>query len=560
MKSPAKTSTIANYMLRPMINRLYYGDNLDVLRQHVRDESVDLVYLDPPFNSARTYNILFAEQDGSRAAAQIQAFEDTWQWDQSAAAQYHEVVEAGGKVSEVMQAFRLFLGESDMLAYLAMMAPRLVELRRVLKPTGSLYLHCDPTASHYLKLLLDAVFGPENFKNDISWKRTTTKSDYRQGATNWARVHDVLLLYRRDTKTEGTFTQPFAPYSNDYVAEKYGSVDEEGRAFMLDNLTAPGAGSRGHPTYEFLGVTRYWRYNKEKMEKLYAEGRVVQPGPGKVPRYKRYLDEMPGIAIGDVWDDISAINSQAQERLGYPTQKPVALLERIITASSNEGDVVLDPFCGCGTTIEAAQKLGRSWIGIDVTHLAINLIKTRLRDAYGDAVRYEVIGEPTTVDDAEELAKTDPYQFQWWALGLVDARPAEQKKGADKGIDGRLYFHDEHRAGKTKQIILSVKAGHVTSSHVRDLVGVLQREQAEIGVLISFEQPTSPMRKEAASAGFYESPWGKHPRLQLLTVGELLEGKGIDYPRTAGVNRTFKRAPGQKKDSASQPHLFDDDA
>lgn len=292
------------------------------------------------------------------------------------------------------------------------------------------------------------------------------------------------------------------------------------------------------------------------MMKLDTQGRLEFPRkPDGRIQLRRYLDELPGMPLSNVWDDISPINSQAAERLGYPTQKPEALLERIISTSTNEGDVVLDPFCGCGTTIAAAQKLGRRWIGIDITHLAIGLIKTRLRDAYGDAVKYEVIGEPTTVEDAEALAQSDPYQFQWWALGLVGARGTEQRKGADKGIDGRVYFHDG--TPKTKQIVISVKAGKLHAPYVRDLEGVRNREKAEIGVLISFDEPTKPMRKEAASAGFYTSPWGTHPRLQLLTVAELLDGKGIDYPRTAGVNRTFRQAPRVKSKGEPHPELFD---
>ena len=525
-------------------NTLYYGDNLDILRRYVPDESVDLVYLDPPFNSKATYNVLFGEQDGSQAAAQIKAFDDTWTWDQAAAQAYQETVEAGGKVSQAMQAFRMLLGDSNMLAYLSMMAPRLVELRRVLKPTGSIYLHCDPTASHYLKVLMDSIFGPACYKNEISWRRTTTKGDYRQGATNWPRVRDVLLHYAKDAAIAGVFRQQFAPYSEAYVQTKYRYRDADGRQYRLDNLTAPGAGSRGHPQYEFLGVTRYWRYAKEKMEQLYAEGRIVQTRPGAVPSYKRYLDEMPGVAVGDSWDDISPINSQAKERLGYPTQKPEALLERIIEASCPHHGLILDPFCGCGTTVAVAERLNRRWIGIDITHLAIGLMKHRLRDAFGDEVEYEVIGEPVSLPDAQALADSDPYQFQWWALGLVGARPVEPKKGADKGIDGRLYFHDDAE-GETKQVILSVKAGHTGRSHMHELRGVVEREEAEIGVLITMQAPTQPMRREAASAGFYHSPgWNTdHPRLQILTVAELLAGQGIDMPPLRQVSTTYRKAP-----------------
>jgi DNA modification methylase len=521
------------------MNALYYGDNLDILRRYVTDESVDLIYLDPPFKSNQDYNVLFAEHSGERSAAQIKAFEDTWRWDQEAARAYHEIVESGHeRVSKVMQAFWTFLGPSDMMAYLSMMAARLIELRRALKPTGTIYLHCDPTASAYLRLLMDSIFTASDFQNEIIWKRTTTKNDYTQGATNWPRIHDVILCYSKDAPS-AKFTQPFTPLDEKYIESHYHLIDENGRQYQLDNLTAPGSGMRGHPKYEFMGVTRYWRYNKEKMEKLLAEGRVVQPRPGAVPRYKRYLDEMKGVALGDMWWDISAINSQAQERLGYPTQKPEALLERIIRASSNEGDVVLDPFCGCGTAIAVAQRLKRQWMGIDITHLAITLIKHRLLDAFGSGVQYNVIGEPASLPDAEELARQDPYQFQWWTLGLVGARPTEQRKGADRGVDGRLYFHDEPKV--TRQVIFSVKAGRTNVAHVRDLRGVLDREKAEIGVLITMEHPSQPMRSEAASAGFYKAPWGKeYPRLQLLTVDDLLSGKGVDFPRE---NVTFKKAP-----------------
>jgi DNA modification methylase len=529
----------------PAPNKLYYGDNLAVLRDYIPSQSVDLIYLDPPFNSRQDYNVLFAEKDGARSASQITAFKDTWEWNEEAARSYEQVVEAGGRVAEAMRAFRTLLGGSDMLAYLAMMAPRLVELRRVLKESGSIYLHCDPTASHYLKLLLDAVFGPECFRNEVIWKRSAPKNDYVQGATNWGRVHDTVFYFSRGANP--LFNQPFAPLDEEYIDSHYKLKDASGRHYQLDNLTAPGAGMRGHPTYEFLGVTRYWRYNKEKMQKLYDEGRVVQPSPGAVPRYVRYLDEMKGTAIGDTWTDIPPINSQAQERLGYPTQKPEALLERILRASSNEGDVVLDPFCGCGTTVQVAQKLNRRWIGIDITHLAIGLIKTRLDDAYGPGIRstYQVIGEPTDVAGAAQLAEENKYQFQYWALGLCGARPTEGiKKGADRGIDGRLYFHDDN-SGDSRQVIFSVKGGHnVGVSEVRDLIGVLQREKAEIGVYISFEEPTKPMQREAAEAGFYTSGDGsKYPRVQLLSIKDLIEGnKNVQRPLHVR-DVTFRKAP-----------------
>jgi len=542
-------------VVEPPGNILYYGDNLDVLRQHIPDESIDLVYLDPPFNSNASYNVLFAEQSGERSSSQIRAFEDTWRWDQAAAAAYETTVEAGGDVSRTMQAFRTILSTNNMLAYLAMMAPRLIELRRVLKQTGSLYLHCDPTASHYLKLLMDSIFGPEDFRNEIVWLRTLSKSLMtRKLPSN----HDVLLAYQKSDRAVWNEDAVFTPYAEDSLDEKtagkYKHRDATGRLYRLDSLINPNP-DRPNLTYEFLGITRVWRWTKERMQIAYDAGLVIQTKPGNVPQLKRYLDEQRGRPLGDVWSDIPPLNSQAAERLGYPTQKPQALLERIIAASCPPNGVVLDPFCGCGTTIAAAQRLGRRWIGIDVTVLATTLIKTRLRDAFGDAARFDTVGEPITLGDATELAASDPYQFQWWALDLVRARPMDEKKGADKGIDGRIYFHDEWQSGKTKQIILSVKAGKVQVQHLRDLRGVIDREDAQIGVLISLQTPTKPMRVEAASAGFYESPWGKHPRLQLLTVGELLDGGIIDMPPQQ-ANVTFKRAPKARAKPDESDPLF----
>ncbi len=277
-----------------------------------------------------------------------------------------------------------------------------------------------------------------------------------------------------------------------------------------------------------------------------------------MPRFKRYLDEQRGKPLGDVWTDIPPINSQAAERLGYPTQKPEALLERLISMTTRKGAVVLDPFCGCGTAVAVAQRLGRRWIGIDITHLAVTLIKKRLNDAFGKRAKYRVVGEPVSIEDAATLAGHDPYQFQWWALGLVNARPVEEKKGADQGIDGRIYFHDEIELGKTKQIVISVKSGHLQLSHLRDLRGVLEREDAQMAVLISMEPPTKAMRSEAAAAGFYKSPWGKHPRLQLLTIGELMRGAKVDYPPAGQVDATFKRAPRVREEMSEEVDFLGD--
>ncbi len=533
----------------PAPNQLYYGDNLDILRRYIPDESVDLIYLDPPFNSNASYNVLFAEHNGTQSAAQIKAFGDTWHWDQEAAKAYEKVVEGPNHtVSQAMQAFRTFLGQSDMMAYLAMMAPRLIELWRVLKGTGSIYLHCDPTASHYLKMLMDAIFGPVNFRNEIIWKRTSGHSD----AKRYGRVHDVLLYC---TRTEDpSWNDTYQPYDPGYVEQYYRYEDGDGRRFMSADLGAAGLTGGGYD-YEWKGVRRVWRCPQSTMERLEREGRIYYTKNG-IPRLKRYLDESKGLPVQDVWTDVESLRSWHQEKLGYPTQKPEALLERIIKASSNDGDTVLDPFCGCGTTIAVAQRLKRRWIGIDITHLAVALMKHRLKDMFGEDAEYEVIGEPVDLAGAKELAADDHYQFQWWALGLVGARPTEQKKGADKGIDGRLYFHDEPegKKTKTKQILFSVKSGHVSVADLRDLRGVLDREKAQIGVLISMERPTKPMRTEAASAEFYKSPWGSHPALQILTIEQLLKGKKIDCPPLSQVNRTFKKAPkakGKKQNQAS---------
>jgi DNA modification methylase len=537
-------------------NKLYFGDNLPILRQHIADESVDLVYLDPPFNSNANYNVLFKEKSGARSAAQITAFEDTWEWGEDAEETYFETIQKGGRLSDFLQAFRVLLGPSDMTAYLVMMAPRLQELHRVLKPTGSLYLHCDPTASHYLKLLLDSVFGGENYVNEITWKRTTAHSDAKQGRKGFGNVNDILLYYSKSETFK--FNPQYVPYGQSYIDTKYPYKDADGRRYGHWDMSGPGGAAKGNPYYELMGVTRYWRYSQAKMNELVAQGRIIQPSPGAVPRYKRYLDEMPGVPMQNLWDDISAINSQAQERLGYPTQKPETLLERIIKASSDEGDIVLDPFCGCGTTISVAERLHRKWIGVDITHLAITLIRHRLHDTHGSELcPYEVLGDPKDLASAQALAQEDRYQFQWWALALVDARPAQdvKKKGADSGIDGYINFVDD-TSGKAKRVIVQVKSGHVKAGDIRDLKGVLDREKAAIGAFITLEEASAPMKIEAVSAGFYESEYfkDKHPRIQILTIAELLAGKPLLYPRHK--IETFKQAERKPKSQGEQAGLF----
>lgn len=462
-------------------NVLYYGDNLNILRKYIPSDSIDLIYLDPPFNSKATYNILFKEPTGEPSEAQIAAFEDTWHWGDESERTFKEIVSsAPAKVGEMMTAFRKFIHENDMMAYLTMMCIRLLELKRVLKDTGSIYLHCDPTASHYLKILMDAIFGARNFQNEIVWHYTVGGKSLRR----FARKHDIILFY---TKSENfTFN---------------------GKAVGVPRKTG---------THSFGGKIGVDEHGRRYQDKRTKEGKY----------YRYYLDE--GKVPEDVWL-LESIQSQDKERLGYPTQKPEALLERIIKASSNEGDVVLDPFCGCGTTLVVAHRLNRKWIGIDITHLAISAMKWRLRRMF-PSIQYKVIGEPVDLAGARELAKQNKYQFQWWAVSLIGAQPyGNKKKGADTGIDGYLYFMDEK--DKVKRAIVQVKSGKVSVNLIRDLIGVVEREKAEIGVFLTLEPPTKQMLKEAISQGFYQSPLGKdYSKIQILTIEELLQGKKPDLP------------------------------
>ncbi len=530
-------------ILSGFMNRLYYGDNLTVLRGSIDDESVDLIYLDPPFNSQATYNVLFRSTAGEKSHAQIEAFGDTWHWGDEAELAFDGVMTGqNADAAEVLRSMRAFLRENDMMAYLSMMAVRLVELHRVLKQAGSMYLHCDPTASHYLKILIDSVFGVSNFRNEIIWKRSHAHSDSKQGARHYGRVTDTLLFYSKSQ--EPKWAPQFVPYDQAYVDRDYRRQDPDGRRYRIDNLQGPGGAEKGNPSYEVMGVTRYWRYSKEKMEDLICRGRVIQTRPGAVPQYKRYLDEMPGVPVQNLWDDLPAINNRSNEFLGYPTQKPLSLLERIINTSSSQGDVVLDPFCGCGTSTHAAQKLKRQWIGIDITHLAISLIEKRLKDAF-PGIKYEVHGTPKDLDGARNLAAVDKYQFQWWAVSLVNAVPfAGKKKGADSGIDGLIYFKPEGKT--TEKAIVSVKGGeNVNVAMVRDLAHVVDRENAKIGVFITLADSTGPMRTEAVKAGFYETLYGKYPKIQILTIRELFEGKQPNIPLVDAS--AFKRAPKEKQ-------------
>jgi DNA modification methylase len=511
-------------------NQLFFGDNYEVMRKYLADESVDLVYLDPPFNSQRNYNVLFKQKSSGEPNAQITAFGDTWTWSHDDEIMLRRLqVEAPSKVADAISAMYQLIGPSDMLSYLVMMTARLVELRRVLKPTGSLYLHCDPTASHYLKVILDAIFSPLSFRGEITWLRTTTHND----AKRWSPNSDIILYYG---KTDAVTWNPVhLPHSEQYLASKYRYVDPDGRRYRLDNMTSPNP--RPNLTYEWNGHApppNGWRYSRDKMAELDSEGRIWYPdSKDKRPQLKRYLDEQAGVVAGNVWTDIPPINSQAAERLGYPTQKPLALMERIIAASSNPGDVVLDPFCGCGTTVDAAQRLGRRWIGIDVSYLAIDLIETRLIGTYTSAITetFQIIGAPADVEGARAMFAQSPFEFERWAVTRVDGTPNEKQVG-DRGVDGIIRFPlDKHAQAR---VLVSVKGGKsLNPAMVRDLAGTIESQRdAVMGVLITIDPPTRGMLEAANLAGSYTSPLtGQvYPKVQIITVADLLSGKRPSMP------------------------------
>ena len=505
------------------LNKLYYGDNLEVLRGFP-DACVDLIYLDPPFNSNAGYNVLFRAADGAGADASVEAFDDTWTWGPSAREALMDISSGTNRpLTVMMNAMHSAIGENPLMAYLAMMAVRLVELHRVLRDSGSLYLHCDPTASHYLKLVLDAVFGPENFINEIVWKRSDAHNDAGQGATHFGKIHDVIFRYQRTNAA--TNNQQFTPLPSTTVEKWYRYVEEgSGRRYNKADVTAPGgADPRKHnPHYEWNGVTRYWRYNQKRMQELHDAGRLTYSKSGMTYQ-KRYLDESKGIPLQDWWDDIAMLRGiQGKgERLGYPTQKPRALLERIIAASSNPGDVVLDPFCGCGTAVDAAQKLGREWIGIDITHIAIGMIENRMREGYPGIV-FETHGVPKDLASAEKLAADDPHQFQQWVSWQVGGFPRD-KKGGDKGVDG--WFNYLAESGKIETGVISVKAGDIVNpTMVRDLGRVMERDGFRFGLFVMKSMPTKGMRAEADSHPLIETEFGRFPAMQFVTLAELFQG------------------------------------
>jgi site-specific DNA-methyltransferase (adenine-specific) len=539
-----------------MRNKLYFGDNLDILRRHIPDECIDLIYIDPPFNSNRNYFVLFKDRTGKASAAQEAAFQDTWTWTQDSEATYKVIITTSPNrdLATTIEALRHFLKESPMMSYLVAMSIRAMEMHRVLKQSGSFYLHCDPTASHYLKIALDTIFGGNNFRNEVIWKRTNVHSDSK----TWSRVTDTILFYTKSAVF--TWNAPYGPHSAGHIEAKYRMKDETGRAYTLSDMTSPNP--RPHMMYEWRGYPypkNGWRYSQDTMAKLDEEGRIWYPEDNtKRPRLKRYLDEMLGTLRSNCWTDISPINSQAAERLGYPTQKPLALLERIIRASSNSGDLVLDCYCGCGTSVTAAHKLGRQWIGVDITAVAVAIIKSRLENSFDDLKGKVIVdGFPTDIEGARQLFEMDPHRFQVWACTLIDAFPLT-KKGADAGVDGWLNFLDLDET--PQRAVVQVKGGKVQVAQVRDFCHVVQREKAAIGFFLCFGDVTEPMRTEAVKEGYWTDA-GRHdfPKVQILTIADLLSGAArAKYPSQFGRSMLGYKARVQEQ-AGLQPDLFEEE-
>lgn len=477
-------------------NVLYFGNNLEILRKYIPDNSIDLIYLDPPFSSNRDYNILYKGVSGKWSEAQVKAFSDTWHWGDVTDDAFQDIrLKAPLEVGKLIEGMVEGLGQNDVTAYLVMMTPRLLEMYRVLKDTGSLYLHCDPTASHYLKLILDRIFGARNFRNEIVWCYDTGGRSTKA----FPRKHDTIFCYGRTGKA----------------------------AFYYDNVALPRDPSTMHETIL-----------------IDSDGRQYQRNIKAGREYRYYLDK--GVLPNDWWSDIKAMNPAAKERLGYETQKPLALLERIIKASSNEGDIVLDPFCGCGTALVAAHKLNRRWIGIDITYLAIEVMSKRLRDSF-KGIQFETEGLPKDLEGAKALAKKSRTQFELWALGLVGAKPVGRRDG---GVDGVIDFQ-EH-AKSWARIAVQVKSGTINPGLVRDLEGVLANKNYAMGIFITLNSPTSGMTGEARKAGHYWHPFFNldYPKIQILTIEELQGGKKPNIPPTKV--EVLPKAPTVSKQQASQ--------
>ncbi len=486
---------------------LYFGDNLEVLKEYIPDESIDLIYLDPPFNSNKNYNVLFKEGTVD-SSAQIHAFEDTWEWTAETNKLFTALKDPSNpKIAILISSMAEFVGiENPMMAYIVNMTARLLPLHRVLKETGSIYLHCDPTASHYLKLIMDVIFGKMNFRNEIIWERGTA-SGGKAGGDKFVPNHDVILFYVKN-KDKKKFNRQYLEYTKEYIEERFKYKDEKGRRYRLQ------LGDR-----------------------------------------KQYLDESKGKPVSDIWVDIFPINPMAKEKLGYPTQKPEALLERILKASSEEGNWILDPFCGCGTTVAVAERLNRNWIGIDISMQSINVIYQRMIAHYPN-LKINIDGIPKDYESASNLAEKDKYAFQDWAITLVGGSPpsGESKKGADRGVDGLILFYEKQNNSKLKKIIIQVKGGATGRGDIAKLKGDIDRENSPMGILITQNEPTSEMKREAVLSGDYQySVTTAFPKIQTLSIKDWFEGKQVKLP--TDVVNPFKKA--ENKDlEKNQRSLF----
>jgi len=550
-----------------MKNTLYYGDNLDVLRKYIKDETVDLCYCDPPFNSKRNYNQIY-NNIGTEDRAQAQAFVDTWTWDDHAGAGFaqllaNEPARFTSQTIELMKGLHAVLGKGSLLAYLVSMTLRITEIHRVLKPTGSFYLHCDSTASHYLKLVLDTIFVTQGgeYQNEIIWKRKTGRGETNHKSFRFGVITDTIFFYTK-SKVNVFHTQYNfeAEGYRDYVGKFFIHTDEQGRKYRIADLSSPNP--RPNLMYDYKGYKpprNGWAVSIEKMQQMEQEGRLHFPATlnGRIQR-RRFEDELQGKTVQSLWDDIDMISSQAAERLGYPTQKPEALLERIIQASTNPGDVVLDAYCGCGTTIAVAQKLGRSWIGMDITYQSISLILRRLEAQYGKAALADISlsGIPQDMASAVALAnkKDDRVrkEFEKWAVLTYTNNRAiiNQKKGADAGVDGIAYFQTSHE--DNAKIIFQVKSGHVQRGDIAKLRGDMEREGAALAVFLTLEPPSGPMRAEAKEAGLYsyDLMQRNYDRIQIVTVQEMVEeGRRLEIPMSLEV---LKKAQSVTQESQLQ--------
>jgi DNA modification methylase len=528
------------------MNKLYYGDNLSIM-QKMPKNSVDLIYLDPPFNSKKNYNMIYKNLTGKPVPDQAEAFCDTWEMDpqkEQIAKAMPMLMREFGVDNYYVEFWRLWINalrhtQPHLLAYLVYMVQRLLHMKVILRPTGSIYLHCDPTASHYIKVMLDGIFGHKNFRNEIVWKRTTAHSDGKRAG----RIHDVILFYTISDKY--TWNKVFQPYDAEYVEKYYRYRDKDGARWASGDVAAAGPG----PARMFNGTLRepppgsHWRFSQEKINEYVASGRIYFTKNG-FPRFKRYLIDMEGVVVQDIWADkeVQPVVSWSDEGMGYPTQKPVALLDRIVRVSSNPGDVIFDPFCGCGTTIYAAVKNDRQWIGCDIAILSIKIMREMLagnKYRLTEGVHFDVNGIPVSVEQAQELFRKDPFQFEHWIVERIGGFPT--KKTGDKGVDGRLYF--ETRNGY-KAMVLSVKGGRLTPSFVRDLRGVMADDtEAEMGGLLSLQEPSKAMREGGALAGQYEYNGVCYDRIQFLTVADIVEGKHEFHTPT---KMTSKLVTGQR--------------